>query len=310
MVGGGGVWGREEFEERGYGRFAAYVHPDADEAVLELITLWFVWLWFVDDALGEVGDKGRFLRRLAHRPDGGAPENPAERGIDDLWARTTPMVPEAWLRRFRCHVAELLDEMRVSEANNRELRVPNPVEYIDARRGFGGMLFAADLVEPGSDAHLPDDVVGSRPLRQLRETFADAVALRNDLLSYRKEVVAGEGPSNGVAVLQHFLGCDPVTAARLVDDLRRARLEQFDHVAGHELPAYLDDHDIDAPTRAAVARWVTGLRDWMAGDTRWAEESGRYSAPASPLEAALAAAIPRGPTGLGTAAARIGASST
>jgi len=197
----------------------------------------------------EEGD--RFLRGVAGRLDAASPPvNPAERGADDLWPRTAALVPDAWLRRFRHHVTEVLEAMQAAEVNNDSGRVPNPIEYVDARRAFGGMLFAADLIEPGSDVHLDEDLVAARPLRLFRETFADAVAFRNDILSYRKEVPAGEAPSNGVAVVQHFLGCE-----------------------------------------------VEGFRDWMAGDARWARESGRYTTPT--------ALFPWGPTGLGTAAARL-----
>jgi hypothetical protein len=48
------------------------------------------------------------------------------------------------------------------------------------------------------------------------------------------------------------------------------------------------------------------MPDWLAGDEQWALESGRYFRP-TPREAAVLAhltRIARGPTGLGTTAAR------
>jgi hypothetical protein len=44
--------------------------------------------------------------------------------------------------------------------------------------------------------------VALRPIRLLRDAWADAVGLRNDIVSFRKEVEAGEMPSNAVAVVQ------------------------------------------------------------------------------------------------------------
>lgn len=314
------VWDRATFDEMRIGEFAAYAHPDAPADVLPLVTDWLVLLWYVDDAAdlihqrdGEAAAR-RFLADVAARgPDTATPAarprtahpdphphgagTPADRAAADLWSRTAGRWPDRWCRRFHRSIAECTDEMAVAIAHNQAGRMPDPIGYVEARRGFGGMGYAADLVEVALGAVMDDDLVAARPVRQLRATFADAVALRNDVWSYRKEVVAGEAPSNAVAVLQAFLGCDPFTAARLVGDLQRARRRWFEHVAAHDVP------QLDAAARAQVEGYAEALRDWMAGDLRWAAESGRYRRPTA-AERRLLPLLPTGPTGLGTSAAR------
>lgn len=77
----------------------------------------------------------------------------------------------------------------------------------------------------------------SRPLLVLRDTFSDAVHLRNDLFSYQREVEDEGENSNGVLVLEKFLGCTTQEAAEAVNDLLTSRLQQFENTALTEVPA-------------------------------------------------------------------------
>lgn len=73
-------------------------------------------------------------------------------------------------------------------------------------------------------------------MRVLRDAFADAIHLRNDLFSYQREVEDEGENSNGVLVLETFLGCSTQEAAEAVNDLLTSRLQQFEHTALTELP--------------------------------------------------------------------------
>jgi germacradienol/geosmin synthase len=310
------IWDDAAFEAMDFALFAAYAHPDAPAAVLDLLADWYVWLFYFDDALEEVYARGGMAAAKAliaatnsFTPavtSSASPANPAERGLVDLWARTAPLGSAAWVQRLADHLQATLNEMRWALANIDQHRMPNPIEHVEARRAFGGMPWASYLVELGCSIELDEATVALRPIRLLREAWADAVGLRNDIVSFRKEAEAGEMPSNGVAVVQDFLGCDLGTAAKLVHDLYVARLRQFDRLAAVDLPEVLGDLDVDADTPALVERWIDGMRDWLAGDEQWAMESGRYFGP-TPGEAEVLAQltrIARGPTGLGTSAAR------
>jgi germacradienol/geosmin synthase len=316
------LWDDAGFAAMDFGLFAATTHPDATGPVLDLLADWYVWLFYVDDVVNLVHDregmpavKDLLARVVARMPPSGggptatvtsAPVSPPERGAVDVHARTAELRSAPWMDRMTAHMRETLDEMRWTIANQARGRMPNPIEQVEARRGYGGVLWATDMVELGCGLELDPATVALRPVRLLREALADAVALRNDLVSYRKEVEAGETSSNMVAILQHFLACDLGTAARLVADLFAARLDQFDHLVAVDLPEVIADLAIDPATRARIDRTVEGLRDWLAGDEHWALTSGRYLRPTKRERALLAHVAPilGGPTGLGTSAAR------
>ena len=81
------------------------------------------------------------------------------------------------------------------------------------RRKVGGAPWSANLVEHAAGAEVPAAVAATRPLRVLADTFADAVHLRNDLFSYQREVEEEGENTNGVLVLERFLGFPTQQAA-------------------------------------------------------------------------------------------------
>ncbi|MBL7501221.1 germacradienol/geosmin synthase [Frankia sp. CNm7] len=352
------VWSERDFDAHDYALLCAYTHPDASADRLDLITDWYVWVFYFDDHFlelfkrtGDMAGAREYLDRLrAFMPlddagagpetagtdtagleaAGAAPVNAVERGLADLWARTVPDRSADWRRRFVASTRNLLDESLWELANINENRVSNPVEYVEMRRKVGGAPWSANLVEHAADAEVPAAIAARRPMRVLRDTFADAIHLRNDLFSYQREVEAEGELSNGVLVVERFLDCATQTAADLVNDLLTSRLHQFEHTALTEVPPLLDEHGIDPLARLAVLAYVKGLQDWQSGGHEWHLRSSRYmndgpasagllpaggstAAPPVPVGDATAAASPRsagaaallaGPAGLGTSAAR------
>jgi germacradienol/geosmin synthase len=174
-----------------YALLTAYTHPDAPGPELDLLTDWYVWVFFFDDHFLEHFKYGKdlkgareYLDNLELFMDTDAPEpgNPAEKGLADLWARTTPKMSQAWQERFRTSTHNLMVES-MWELDNIDLgRIANPIEYIQMRRRVGGAPWSANLVEYVA-AELPDRLARTRQVRVLTDTFADAVHLRNDLFS-------------------------------------------------------------------------------------------------------------------------------
>ena len=158
-------------------------------------------------------------------------------GLADLWARTVPARSAGWRARFAESTRNLLDESLWELANINAGRVANPIEYVEMRRKVGGAPWSANLIEHACGAEVPAAVAASRPMQVLRDTFADAVHLRNDLFSYQREVHDEGELSNGVLVLERFLGCATQQAADLVNDMLTSRLQQFEHTALTEVPA-------------------------------------------------------------------------
>ena len=289
MLEGSGIWEGEDLDAHDYALLCAYTHPDCSPEALSLVTDWYVWVFFFDDHFLELfkrtpDRKGakRYLDRLpAFMPmERGAatpePANPVEAGLADLWARTVPAMSDAWRARFAESTKNLLNESMWELANINEGRIANPVEYIEMRRKVGGAPWSAGLVEYAANAEVPASVADARALRVLRDAFADGVHLRNDLFSYQREVEDEGENSNGVLVLEKFLGCSTQEAADAVNDLLTSRLQQFENTVLTELGPLCAEKGLDPAQTASVLAYVKGLQDWQSGGHEWHMRSSRY----------------------------------
>nr|WP_307792931.1 hypothetical protein [Glycomyces sp. NEAU-S30] len=311
--GGGVIWDEAELDRHDYGLLCAYTHPDCDAPALDLVTDWYVWVFFFDDHFLDAFKRTRdmqgakaYLDRiplfmpldLGETPE---PENPVELGLIDLWQRTAPSMSMGWRKRFLTSTINLLFESLWELTNITTDRVANPIEYIEMRRKVGGAPWSAGIVEYAVGAEVPDSVAHERPLKVLRDTFSDAVHLRNDLFSYEREVTDEGENANAVLVFERFLGYDTQRSAELVNDVLTSRLHQFENTALTELPVLAADRGLSPAEQTAIALYAKGLQDWQAGGHEWHMRSSRYMNDAADR-------VLGGPNGIGTSAARIAAS--
>jgi germacradienol/geosmin synthase len=311
------IWDEAKFDSMDYALLCAYTHPEAPSPELDLVTDWYVWVFYFDDHFLEVykrpqdqaGAK-KYLDRLpAFMPVDPTitppePTNSVERGLADLWARTVPTKSAEWRFRFFESTKNLLEESTWELSNISEHRVANPIEYIEMRRKVGGAPWSADLVEHAVSVEVPARISATRPMRVLKDTFADGVHLRNDLFSYQREIQVEGELANCVLVIERFLGVDPQRAANLVNDILTSRLQQFENTAVTELPSLFEEYGLDPIERANVAIYIRGLQDWQSGGHEWHMRSSRYMNKSSADSSAAGESL-LGPTGLGTSAARI-----
>ncbi|GAB3718959.1 terpene synthase family protein [Amycolatopsis oliviviridis] len=282
------VWTEQALAKMDYALLCAHTHPDCDGPSLDLVTDWYVWVFFFDDDFlaqfkytrNTEGAKA-YLDRLElfmTGPGETSPEpgNPAEAGLKDLWARTIPSMSEAWRRRFVTSTHNLMVESLWELDNIDRGRIANPIEYIQMRRRVGGAPWSANLIEYAVGAEVPDRIAVTRPMEVLRDTFADAVHLRNDLFSYQREVREEGENSNAVLVFEEFLDRSTQEAADLTNDLLTSRLQQFENTALVEVPALLAEYDVSLPEQIAVGLYVKGLQDWQSGGHEWHTRSSRY----------------------------------
>ncbi|NHD19348.1 MULTISPECIES: germacradienol/geosmin synthase [unclassified Actinopolyspora] len=308
------AWDEATFDSADYPLLCAYTHPDATAEDLDLVTDWYVWVFYFDDHFlehykktGDLTGAREYLTGLAAfmptRPTDHAPTatNPVEWGLADLWERTASIMSPEWLARFAASTRDLLEDCVWELTNITQNQVPNPTEYITMRRRVGGAPWSAGLVELAARAEVPDVIAASRPMRVLTDTFSDGVHLRNDLFSYQRETQEEGELNNGVLVMETFFGTGPQRAAELTNDLLTSRLEQFENTASTEVPALCDEHALDPADRASVLAYVKGLQDWQAGGHEWHAQSSRYMN--EHVTTRSSAPVLHGPTGLGTSAA-------
>jgi germacradienol/geosmin synthase len=333
--GGGVIWDEAALARMDYALMCAYTHPDCDGPTLDLITDWYVWVFFFDDHFLEEFKYSRDLTgarayldhlELFMTADGETPPepaNPAEAGLKELWQRTVPQMSQGWRRRFTTSTHNLMVESMWELDNINEGRIANPIEYVQVRRRVGGAPWSANLVEYAVGAEIPGPLAGTRPMEVLSDTFSDGVHLRNDLFSYQREVQEEGENSNAVLVFERFFDCSTQEAADLVNDLLTSRLQQFENTALTEVPGLLMEHAVPPAEQTGISAYVKGLQDWQAGGHEWHARSSRYmndstnsdgggpdesggpEEGAGPAVASGLARILAGPTGLGTSAARL-----
>ncbi|RCJ28566.1 Geosmin synthase [Nostoc minutum NIES-26] len=312
------IWDERTFDAHDYALLCSYTHPDAPSAELDLVTDWYVWVFFFDDHFLEIYKRTQdmagakeYLGRLpmfmpiypTDTPP--VPTNPVERGLIDLWTRTAFTKSPEWRLRFSESTKNLLEESLWELSNISQDRVANPIEYIEMRRKVGGAPWSADLVEHAVFVEIPLEIATTRPMRVLKDTFADGVHLRNDLFSYQREVEDEGENANCVLVLERFLNVSTQEAANLTNDLLTSRLQQFDNTAITELPPLFEEHGLDPMARMSVLLYIKGLQDWQSGGHEWHMRSSRYMNKGGD-NSSTSTLVLGGPTGLGTSAVRIG----
>lgn len=315
---GAHIWDEAKFDTMDFALLCAYTHPDAPSHELDLVTDWYVWVFYFDDHFLEVYKRRQdqagakeYLDGLPafmpidladHPPE---PANPVERGLIDLWTRTVPMRSLDWRRRFFESTKNLLYESTWELANISGNRIPNPIEYIEVRRKVGGAPWSADLVEHAAFVEIPVRIADSRPVRVLKDSFSDGVHLRNDLFSYQRETQQEGEINNCVLVLERFFGVSPQRAADLTNDILTSRLQQFENTALTEMPSLFEEFGLSLPERESVSLFVKGLQDWQSGGHEWHLRSSRYMNENANREPSMLELLLRGPTGLGTSATQI-----
>jgi germacradienol/geosmin synthase len=309
------IWDERTFDAHDYALLCSYTHPDAPGMELDLVTDWYVWVFFFDDHFLEIykrtqdmaGAKEYLARLPAFMPiypteTPPVPTNPVERGLADLWSRTAFTKSVEWRLRFSESTKHLLEESLWELANISQDRVANPIEYIEMRRKVGGAPWSADLVEHAAFVEIPPEIATTRPMRVLKDTFADGVHLRNDLFSYQREVEEEGENANCVLVLEQFLNVSTQEAANLTNELLTSRLQQFDNTVFTELPPLFEEYGLDPVARMNVLLYIKGLQDWQSGGHEWHLRSSRYMNKGG-SSSSTANLFLGGPHGLGTSAA-------
>jgi germacradienol/geosmin synthase len=318
-----GLWDRGLFDGMDLAHCAAMIHPDATPQQLNLSAEWLAWGTYADDLFparyGRTGDlagaklQNERLARFMPLDDGPAPVpmSPLEAGLADLWSRTAGPMSAAAKARLRTAVESMTASWLWELTNQVQNRVPDPVDYVEMRRATFGADLTTSLARLAHGELVPADVFDTRVMRQIDNAAKDYAAFVNDLYSYQKEIEYENELHNMVYVVERFLDCDRLAARDLVADLMTARMRQFERLVAVDLPAMCDEHRLDEPVRRRLTRYTGELTHWMSGIQRWHAPCARYRS--EDLEQRYAPRPPirvlRGPSGLGTSAARIPAAS-
>ncbi len=285
-----GVWDEDKLAAYDLPLCAAGLDPDATPEALDLSSRWLAWGTYGDDYYPLVFGHGRDLaaarlcteRLSSCMPvDGEEPPLPAngmERGLIDLWTRTTAQMTPAQRSTLRAAVDTMTESWLWELSNQLQNRIPDPVDYLEMRRATFGADLTKNLCRLGHDPDVPPEVYRSGTVRSLENAAIDYAMLINDVFSYQKEIQYEGEIHNALLVVQNFFGCDYPTALRIVNDLMTQRMQQFQHVADHELPVLCDDFELAEQARATLRGYVLELQNYMSGILNWHRGSHRYGA--------------------------------
>ncbi|MFE1854724.1 germacradienol/geosmin synthase Cyc2 [Streptomyces sp. NPDC059489] len=285
-----GVWDEDKLAAYDLPLCAAGLDPDATPEALDLSSRWLAWGTYGDDYYPLVFGHGRDLaaarlcteRLSSCMPvDGEEPPLPAngmERGLIDLWTRTTAQMTPAQRSTLRAAVDTMTESWLWELSNQLQNRIPDPVDYLEMRRATFGADLTKNLCRLGHDPDVPPEVYRSGTVRSLENAAIDYAMLINDVFSYQKEIQYEGEIHNALLVVQNFFGCDYRTALRIVNDLMTQRMQQFQHVADHELPVLCDDFELAEQARATLRGYVLELQNYMSGILNWHRGCHRYGA--------------------------------
>ncbi|MFD8045046.1 germacradienol/geosmin synthase Cyc2 [Streptomyces chartreusis] len=284
-----GVWDEDKLAAYDLALCSAGLDPDGTPEALDLSAQWLAWGTYGDDYYPLVfGRRDLAAARLTTRrlsdcmPVDGEPAlvpvNGMERGLIDLWTRTTAeMTPDE--RRAMKASVDVMTESWVWELSNQlQNRIPDPVDYLEMRRATFGSDLTLSLCRMGHGPAVPPEVYRSGPVRSLENAAVDYACLLNDVFSYQKEIEYEGEIHNAILVVQNFFGIDYPTALHVVHDLMTQRMQQFEHVAAHELPIVYEDFGLSEEGREVMRNYVTDLQNWLAGILNWHQQVDRYKA--------------------------------
>jgi germacradienol/geosmin synthase len=318
-----GLWDEEDLQAFDFPLCAAGLDPDADPAGLNRTAAWLTWGTYGDDYYPAVFGTARDMaaarvqnERLAalmtlEPATAPSPANAIERGLADLWARTTRSMTAGERRVFRDAVLAMLESWLWELAGEIMHRIPDPVDLIEMRRQTFGSQMTMTLARIKHGERLSPEILQAKAMQTAETTAMDYATMLNDVFSYQKEIEFEGQLHNLVLATRAFFDCTSAQAVEVVNDLMTGRMQQFEQAVASGLPALCEEQQLGLGASDAIGERVQELQDWLAGILNWHASTGRYPEPAlirryRPDPGPPARQQLPGPTGLGTHAARLG----
>jgi germacradienol/geosmin synthase len=286
----GTVWDAEKIADYDFPLCSAGIDPDATLEELCVSADWLAWGTYGDDYFPVVynrtkdraGAKAQTERFKLFMPveDGAAvataPVNALERGLADVWVRTTSEMTESARGYLRHAIVEMVESWLWELDNSALNKIPDPVDYLEMRRKTFGSELTACLASIKQGDAVPAELAQHEAIASLENSAADYACLINDVYSYQKEIEFEGEVHNLILVVQNFFDCGYEDALRIVEDVMAQRLAQFQRAAEVELPIAYEDYDLSPEARAALDGRAAQLRDWIAGVLHWHRNTRRY----------------------------------
>lgn len=255
-------------------------YPRIGRSRLKAVAGWFVWAFVIDDCYdnpvgGYDESAARMLRVLTTDGSVVSTENQLDALLAEVWHGLAVDRSPHWRSRFSQHMAHFLAAFKYESINREGGHTPDLLGYTQLRRASGGITPSLDLLEVAVGLEVPPLLHETEQLRMMFNRAADVVVWVNDIVSLRKELIAGE-TSNGVLVLANERGLEIQDAVTAVYALVAEQLEQFDQAQGELDQLVSRWRGLAREELASLEVFVDGLQSWMRGNLDWSLGSDRY----------------------------------
>ncbi|KAH9570331.1 hypothetical protein CY35_02G034500 [Sphagnum magellanicum] len=200
--------------------------------------------------------------------------SPIALAFQDLWIRAIALMPKEWSLRFGKLMQESMFANFLESHNLHHGTCPSVSSHILERRQSGACLPYLVLQELLQDVFLPDSIYHSLPMQRLLYATSDVVCWDNDILSFRKELVAGE-VTNLVFLISKEEGCSYNKAAKIVTQMMVDACKEM-QLAAIELKEYCKIHELTTMQKAAIEHYISCCNHWVSGSHMFHSQSRRF----------------------------------
>ncbi|WP_370942354.1 hypothetical protein AB5J62_24910 [Amycolatopsis sp. cg5] len=264
------VFSERQLREAKFAELVARMYPLGDVGAANLASEIVVWLFLVDDYLDDESANPDNVLSAVEWVVSRPATRPGEPMLDWLWRWCHRMVghsSESWWASYSKAIVELTrllcDEHKSRVSEHR----PNLNEYLSRRRctfGWGIILPMIDIV---LGEELPAWLLSDYDHSMMLDAAGDIAAAANDLISFRKELAAGEF-CNMVMIVHRDDHVSLDVAVQRTLDWMDSRHKTF--ISAKE--------SLLSSGRDAVERRVRCVEALVRGTIDWSLAAARYSA--------------------------------
>jgi len=228
------------------------------------------------------------LRNLSQPTEG--VDKPLTCAVYELMRNIEKFANEHWKNRF----LEAMDnhfQSTIWEAQNRKdgISIPNFKDYLPKREHTGAVYTVLPLIEIAEEIDIPNSI-HEKYLKELSQMCNNIICWSNDVRSSLKEFKKN-WLCNLVFVIKQEFDCSLEEAIKYSIDLHNNEVNRFESrfeelknilYAKLEKKAKLASDESDPELKLlkqqieAIIKYVEGMRKWMGGHFKFAEESYRY----------------------------------
>ncbi|WP_264082381.1 isopentenyl-diphosphate Delta-isomerase [Pseudomonas ekonensis] len=276
----------DKIRASGFGRFATLCHTDTDDPDRLLLSAQCIAALFaVDDHYCDDERTGSQPRRVGPRLSVAlaalepvhltAPfhadlvraleRDPVLVALQAYMKRVEAFATPSQVARVRHEVIAMFVTMTAEAAWRTEGIAPALWEYL-AQRQTNSFLPCMSLIDVIGGYELPANVYSHPAVRRVTTLAASATIIANDLFSAPKESLAAIGDFNLPGLMIRALNGSPQDAMARSAAIHDQVMRQYEDA----------ERTLLADADPLLARYLKGVKSWVAGSLEWHRHSGRY----------------------------------